>query len=151
MSNGIDVAYQLEQTVVWRNSDDFFPKKTSAWQQLHVHTNAINNLWTGTFALPDWDMFQSHHRWADFHAAARALSGGPIYVCDKPGRQKFQILRRLASDNGRVWRCSGPALPAPESIFSDCRKEPALLKIHNRSANIGLIGLFAATWYQGDS
>ncbi len=87
-------------------------------------------------------MFQSHHRWADFHAAARALSGGPIYVCDKPGRQNFKILRRLAATDGRVYRCSRPAQPAPESIFADCRKEPVLLKIHNRSANIGLIGLF---------
>jgi raffinose synthase len=142
MSNGLDVAYHLKQTLVWRNSDDFFPKKSSSAQQTHVHTNALNNLWTGTFALPDWDMFQSHHRWADFHAAARALSGGPIYVCDKPGRQNFQILHRLASVGGRVWRCDRPALPAPESIFADCRKEPVLLKIHNRSANIGLIGFF---------
>jgi raffinose synthase len=142
MSNGLDVAYQLEQTLVWRNSDDFFPKKSSVWQQIHVHANALNNLWTSTFALPDWDMFQSHHRWADFHAAARALSGGPIYVCDKPGRQNFSILRRLASDDGRVWRCDRPALPAPESIFADCRTEPVLLKIHNRSGDIGLIGLF---------
>ena len=142
MSNGLDVAYHLKQTLVWRNSDDFFPKRTASWQQTHIHTNAINNLWTGTFALPDWDMFQSHHRWADFHAAARALSGGPIYVCDKPGRQNFKILRRLASTDGRVYRCSRPAQPAPESIFADCRKEAVLLKIHNRSANIGLIGLF---------
>ena len=142
MSNGLDVAYHLKQTLVWRNSDDFFPRRTSSWQQTHVHTNAINNLWTGTFALPDWDMFQSHHRWADFHAAARALSGGPIYVCDKPGRQNFQILRRLASSNGRVWRCDRPALPAPESIFADCRKEPVLVKIHNCSGQIGLVGFF---------
>jgi raffinose synthase len=142
MSNGLDVAYQLEQTTVWRNSDDFFPKKSSSAQQAHVHTNAINNLWTGTFALPDWDMFQSHHRWAEFHGAARALSGGPIYVCDKPARQNFAVLRRLASADGRVWRCDRPAQPAPESIFADCRREEVLLKIHNRSAQVGLIGFF---------
>ena len=142
MSNGLDVAYQMDKTVVWRNSDDFFPKRSSSWQQIHVHTNAINNLWTGTFALPDWDMFQSHHRWAEFHAAARALSGGPIYVCDKPSRQKFEILNRLASKDGQVWRCDRPALPAPESIFADCRKESVLLKIHNRSSQVGFIGFF---------
>ena len=142
MSNGLDVAYQLEQTLVWRNSDDFFPRKNSSSQQIHVHTNALNNLWTGAFALPDWDMFQSHNRWAEFHAAARALSGGPIYVCDKPGRQNFRVLRRLASNDGRVWRCDRPALPSPESIFADCRTEPVLLKIHNRSGAIGLIGFF---------
>ena len=142
MSNGLDIAYQLEQTLVWRNSDDFFPKKTSSAQQIHVHTNALNNLWTSAFALPDWDMFQSHHRWAEYHAAARALSGGPIYVCDKPGRQNFRLLRQLASSTGRLWRCDRPALPAPESVFADCRREEVLLKIHNRSGAIGLIGFF---------
>jgi len=142
MSNGLDVAYQMEQTVVWRNSDDFFPKRNAAAQQLHVYTNALNNLWTGTFALPDWDMFQSHHRTAEFHAAARALSGGPVYVCDKPGRQNFRILRKLASSDGRVWRCDRPALPAPESVFADCLTEPVLLKIHNQSGAAGLIGFF---------
>lgn len=142
MSNGLDVAYQLEQTLVWRNSDDFFPRRNSSAQQIHVHTNALNNLWTSTFALPDWDMFQSHNRWAEFHAAARALSGGPIYVCDKPGKQNFRILRRLASNDGRVWRCDRPALPATESIFVNCRTEPILLKIHNRSGTMGLIGFF---------
>jgi raffinose synthase len=142
MSNGLDVAYHLDKTVVWRNSDDFFPKRSSSWQQIHVHTNAINSLWTGTFALPDWDMFQSHHRYAEFHAASRALSGGPVYVCDKPGRQNFEILNRLASEDGQVRRCDRPALPAPESIFADCRKESVLLKIHNRSGNVGYIGFF---------
>jgi len=142
MSNGLDVAYQMEQTVVWRNSDDFFPKRNSSAQQLHVCTNALNNLWTGTFALPDWDMFQSHHRTAEFHAAARALSGGPVYVCDKPGRQNFRVLRKLASSDGRVWRCDRPALPAPESVFANCLTEPVLLKIHNQSGAAGLIGFF---------
>lgn len=29
---------------------------------------------------PDWDMFQSLHPAAEYHASARAISGGPIYV-----------------------------------------------------------------------
>jgi len=33
----------------------------------------------------DWDMFSSRHVAADIHAAARAVSGGPVYVSDAPG------------------------------------------------------------------
>ncbi|CAG8801818.1 27689_t:CDS:2, partial [Racocetra persica] len=28
------------------------------------------------------DMFQSHHRFGEYHAAARAISGGPLYISD---------------------------------------------------------------------
>jgi raffinose synthase len=149
MSNGLDVAYQLARSVVWRNSDDYFPKKGSSAQQEHVWANALNNLWTGQFALPDWDMFQSHGPDAEFHAAARALSGGPVYVCDKPGLQNFAILHRLADDAGNVRRCDRPALPAPECVFADCRTEPVLLKIHNRAGRAGLLGFFHCSERRG--
>jgi raffinose synthase len=142
MCNNLDIAYQMKLTTVWRNSDDFFPKRTTVWQQAHIRNNALNSLWTSTFALPDWDMFQTHRRHGEYHAAARALSGGPIYVCDSPGKQNFAILRQLAAEDGRVWRCDRPAQPTRDSLFADSRKGSALLKIHNRSGAIGLLGIF---------
>ncbi|MDR0534156.1 MAG: alpha-galactosidase [Verrucomicrobiales bacterium] len=142
MSNTLDVAYNMNRTLVWRNTDDFIPKLKSGGQQEHIRANAINNLLTGTFALPDWDMFQSHHRYAEFHAAARALSGGPVYISDRTGHENFEVIRKVASADGRVWRCDRPALPCADTIFVDSRKSAALLKIHNRAGNIGLLGLF---------
>ena len=41
-------------------------------------------MWFGEFIQPDWDMFQSGHRMGALHAAGRAVSGGPVYVSDKP-------------------------------------------------------------------
>ena len=38
---------------------------------------------------PDWDMFQSLHPAAEYHASARAISGGPIYV--RSESQKVQL------------------------------------------------------------
>lgn len=75
-----------------RNSDDFFPGKketkssvsgllTAARAEIHdshpwhIFCNAHNSLLTQHLnVLPDWDMFQTDHPWAGFHAAARCLS-----------------------------------------------------------------------------
>lgn len=142
MSNSLDVAYNMDLTTVWRNTDDFIPGLPSGWQQEHIRANAINNLLTATFSLPDWDMFQSHHRYAEFHAASRALSGGPVYISDKLGSENFAVIRKVAAHDGRVYRCDRPCLPCVDSIFTDSRKERALLKIHNKSGHIGLLGFF---------
>src|SRR5699024_3505069 len=66
-----------------RNSDDFFPE-VPASHQWHVFCNAHNALLTRFLnVLPDWDMFQTSHPYASFHAAARCVSGGPIYITDE--------------------------------------------------------------------
>jgi hypothetical protein len=82
---------------VLRNSDDFFPSidASHAW---HVFTNAHNALLTGRLhALPDWDMFQTKHVWARYHAAARCLSGGPVYITDAPGEHDADVLREVVA------------------------------------------------------
>ena len=41
---------------------------------------AYNSLFLGEFMQPDWDMFQSRHPAAAYHAAARAVGGCAVYV-----------------------------------------------------------------------
>ena len=97
--------------VAFRNSDDFYPKKPESHLR-HVRYNAASSLWTGGFApLPDWDMFHSRHDFAAYHAAARAVSGGPIYVSDAVGDFDVELLRRLVDGDGRALRFDGPAMP----------------------------------------
>ena len=67
-----------------RASDDFYPLDISA-QTVHIVSCAYNSVMLSEIANPDWDMFHSQHEFADMHAAARAISGGPIYVSDAPG------------------------------------------------------------------
>ncbi len=151
MCNSSDVAYHMLGTSLWRNSDDFFPKQPES-HQFHIQTNVLNNLWSSAFALPDWDMFQSHHEHGAFHAAARAISGGPVYVSDRPGEQNPDVLRRLCDDHGMLYRCPRPALPAPDCITTNCLVENRILKIVNvcgpHEAH-GVIGLFHCR--QGDA
>lgn len=139
---GNEVAYALSETNTWRNSADCQPKQPLAAQQLHLLHNAFNAVWTSNFAWPDWDAFQTHGTAAELHAAARALSGGPVYVSDIPGQQNFRLLQRLALPDGTVPRFDQPGLPTPSSLFAPCHTQPVPLKLFNRRGPIAVVGLF---------
>ncbi|KAK8851880.1 raffinose synthase Sip1 [Apiospora arundinis] len=90
-----------------RNSDDFFPAipKSHPW---HIWTNAHNALFTQHLnVLPDWDMFQTVHDYSGFHAAARCLSGGPIYITDTPGEHDMDLIGQM----------TGPTIRGKTVIF----------------------------------
>lgn len=81
--------------VVCRNSDDFFPNVASS-HPWHVWANAHNSLLTQHLnILPDWDMFQTVHDYSGFHAAARCVSGGPIYITDVPGAHDIGLIKQM--------------------------------------------------------
>jgi raffinose synthase len=101
-------------------------------------------LWFGEFMQPDWDMFQSAHAWGAFHAAARALSGGPVYVSDKPGEHDFALLRKLVCSDGSVPRCDEPGRPTLDVLLCDPTREDVAFKIYNRSGPAGVVGAFNA-------
>jgi len=87
--------------IMLRNSDDFFPDvpTSHAW---HVFVNAHNALFVQHLnVLPDWDMFQSSHPYSGFHAAARCLSGGPIYITDTPGEHDVNLIQQMTALNPR--------------------------------------------------
>jgi raffinose synthase len=143
MSNHTECVYGSEHAAVMRTSDDFFPNKPES-HGLHLHTNAQASLWFGEFMQPDWDMFQSAHPRGAFHAAARALSGGPVYVSDKIEQHDFQLLQKLVLSDGSVLRADLPARPSPESIFADPTREPVPLKVFNLNRDCGVLGIFNA-------
>jgi hypothetical protein len=53
----------------------------------------------------------AHLQAARMHAAARAVSGGAIYVSDKPGQHDFELLRELVLPDGSVLRGKLPGRP----------------------------------------
>jgi hypothetical protein len=78
-----------------RNSDDFFPDipESHPW---HVFANSCNSLLNQHLnVVPDWDMFQTVHGYSGFHAAARAVSGGPVYITDVPGQHDADLIGQL--------------------------------------------------------
>lgn len=88
---------QIRPALVVRNSDDYFPNVPSS-HRWHVWANAHNSIFTQYLnVVPDWDMFQTAHEFADFHAAARCLSGGPIYITDIPGQHNIKLLHQFTA------------------------------------------------------
>ncbi|GAP85377.1 putative raffinose synthase Sip1 [Rosellinia necatrix] len=88
-------------TIVVRNSDDYFPDVTES-HPWHIWANAYNALFTQHLnILPDWDMFQTSHTYASYHAAARCISGGPIYITDTPGTYDLDLISQMTALTSR--------------------------------------------------
>ncbi|HYO64204.1 MAG TPA: Sip1-related alpha-galactosidase, partial [Pyrinomonadaceae bacterium] len=103
----------------------------------HVYQNAYNAYWLANFAYPDWDMFQSHDPRAEFHAAARAASGGPVYVTDEHGRERAEVLRPLAFSDGRLLMLDEPGQVTRDTLLRDAALEPVPLKVFGRVTRPG--------------
>lgn len=133
-----------------RVGDDFWctdpsgdPNGTFWLQGCHMVHCAYNSLWMGNFIHPDWDMFQSTHPCAAFHAASRAISGGPIYVSDTVGKHNFDLLKTLVLPDGSILRCEYYALPTRDCLFEDPLHDgKTMLKIWNLNKYTGVLGAF---------
>ncbi|KAI1479328.1 glycoside hydrolase family 36 protein [Daldinia eschscholtzii] len=130
-----------------RNSDDFYPDTPDS-HPWHLFANAHNVLLTQhLYILPDWDMFQTDHEFAGFHAAARCLSGGPIYITDVPEKHNINLIYEMTGPTPRgktvIFRPSvvGKSIDAYTSY-----NEPVMLKIgsyHGRAVTgTPLLGVF---------
>lgn len=97
MSAGNDITYRLKASNMTRTSDDFIPDVPKS-HGVHIFKNAVNSLFTRDITYADWDMFMTKHEFGAYHAAARAISGGPVYVTDK--EQKIVSGEFVLGDKG---------------------------------------------------
>ncbi|HEX8355367.1 MAG TPA: Sip1-related alpha-galactosidase, partial [Pyrinomonadaceae bacterium] len=82
---------------------------------------------------------------AEFHAAARAASGGPVYVTDEFGRERAEVLRPLAFSDGRLPMLDEPGQVTRDTLLRDAALEPVPLKVFGRVTRPGLwAGVVAA-------
>ncbi|KAL4589817.1 hypothetical protein LXL04_002727 [Taraxacum kok-saghyz] len=149
MSHNTDSLYSSQQTAVVRASDDFYPRDPVS-HTIHIAAVAYNSVFLGEFMQPDWDMFHSLHPAAEYHASARAISGGPIYVSDAPGKHDFDLLKKIVLPDGSVLRARLPGRPTKDCLFVDpARDGVSLLKIWNMNKYTGVIGVYncqGAAW-----
>jgi raffinose synthase len=144
MEMSLENAFNWRVSNIARNSDDYLPDTPQNVKE-HTYYNAYNAYWTSNFAYPDWDMFQSHDAHAEYHAVARAISGGPIYFTDKPGRERPEILRPLALSDGRVLMLDEPGQVTRDVLMTDVALEPVALKVFGHVTRPGLsAGMVAA-------
>uniref|UniRef100_A0A1J3GSI4 galactinol--sucrose galactosyltransferase n=1 Tax=Noccaea caerulescens TaxID=107243 RepID=A0A1J3GSI4_NOCCA len=149
MSHNTDALYCSKQAAVIRASDDFYPRDPVS-HTIHIASVAYNSVFLGEFMQPDWDMFHSVHPAAEYHASARAISGGPIYVSDAPGKHNFELLRKLVLPDGSILRARLPGRPTRDCLFADpARDGVSLLKIWNMNKYTGVLGVYncqGAAW-----
>jgi raffinose synthase len=137
MSHGSETWYLPSASNLNRGSNDFWPNDPATHGQ-HLWTNAAVGLWFGAFQQIDWDMFHSQHAMGWFHAAARAVSGGPVYVSDKPGAHDPAVLRAVAMSGGRVPRALDAGRPGRSSLYGGT----PLLTVVNRNRHGDVVGVF---------
>ncbi|KAK3309920.1 glycoside hydrolase family 36 protein [Chaetomium strumarium] len=123
---------------VLRNSDDYFPGEPDA-QPWHIWANAHVALLTQHLnVLPDWDMFQTVHDYAAFHAVARCVSGGPVCITDVPGKHDVGLIDQMTgvTPRGKTVVLRPGVLGRTLDAYNGYR-DPALLKVgayHGRAA-----------------
>ncbi|KAF5455411.1 hypothetical protein F2P56_024988 [Juglans regia] len=139
-----------DQISMGRVGDDFWfqdpngdPMGVYWLQGVHMIHCAYNSMWMGQIIQPDWDMFQSDHLCAKFHAGSRAICGGPVYVSDSVGGHDFDLIKKLVYPDGTIPRCQYFALPTRDCIFKNpLFDQKTILKIWNFNKYGGVIGAF---------
>lgn len=132
MSAGNDITYRLKASNMTRTSDDFYPEIPESHGE-HIYKNAVNSLFTRDITLCDWDMFMTKHEFGAFHAAARAVSGGPVYVTDKIGEHDFNVISALRMSDGTVPMCTETAVPTVDCLMQNPKTSGKPYKIMNRN------------------
>jgi Raffinose synthase or seed imbibition protein Sip1 len=149
MCYGTENLLNYYETSMARASDDFYPKDMAA-QTVHLVSCAYNTVMLGEIATTDWDMFHSRHPFAAMHAAARAISGGPVYVSDSPGNHDPELLGRLVLPDGGILRAQVPARPTVDCLFSDVQQDGIsamkLWSLNKVGAVAGVFNVQGSSW-----
>ncbi len=124
-----------------RCSGDFMPED-AAWFRTHITQCAYNGLIQGQFYHCDWDMWWTDDEQAEKNSVLRAVSGGPIYVSDKIGRSRREVLMPLVLEDGRILRCDRVGVPTADCLTTDARENGRAFKIQNICGNSGVVAVF---------
>ncbi|KAJ2824543.1 hypothetical protein GGI24_003379, partial [Coemansia furcata] len=117
-----------QQREILRNSDDYYPDEPEShgW---HIYCNMANALWSRQLYsrfVADWDMFQPGKQESHIHAAARTLSGGPLYIT---GSSTDYSRQDLASVIGHMNHTLPPSQPliSDSCLFADMTATAGIL------------------------
>ena len=141
MGMASECMFNRPDSAVSRCSDDFCPESRD-WFAKNILQCSYNSLLQGQFYYNDWDMWWTDDEQAFKNSICRAISGGPIYVSDKIGRTKADILRPLSLKDGRILRPDLCASPTPDCITENPTASGKIFKIQNAVGNAGVVAVF---------
>jgi len=116
MNENVETIYQWEKTNLGRSSVDYNPL-TYTNPRSNCVLNVFNSLWYTQVSWPDYDMWMTHDKHVEYYAVEHAVSGGPVYSSDKPGREKFEYLWPMIFSDGKVIRADEPAMPLKKYLL----------------------------------
>ncbi len=113
-----------------RSSDDFTPTVPGSFRE-HALQNCYNSVYHGCFYWGDWDMVWSVHEDEKQNILLRAVSGGPFYLSDGPGRTAPGAILPVITEEGRVLRCQDVGRPTLDCLTEGGALTQKPLKIYN--------------------
>ncbi len=132
--------FHRTDSAVCRCSDDFKPESRE-WFAGNILQSAYNGLLQGQYHINDWDMWWTDDDQALKNSLCRAISGGPIYVSDKLGRTRPEVLAPLCLKDGRILRPDRSATPTEDCILHDPTKTEAVFKLQNCFGENGVLAV----------
>lgn len=141
MGMGSEDMWNRAVSPISRCSNDFLPENR-AWFISHILQCAYNSFVQGQLYYCDWDMWWTDDGQAVKNSVLRAVSGGPVYVSDKLGRSRAEILAPLALEDGRLLRCDRPGMPARGCLAEDPETSGRVFKLQNTCGGAGVAAVF---------
>ena len=133
--------FNRQNSAISRCSDDFMPENR-AWFSKNILQCSYNGLLQGQYYINDWDMWWTDDEQAVKNSVCRSISGGPVYVSDKIGRTRAEVLAPVCFDDGRISVCDFSAKPTADCLVENPTTNGKILKIFNRMGETGVIAAY---------
>lgn len=124
-----------------RCSDDFMPENRE-WFAKNILQCSYNGLLQGQYYVNDWDMWWTDDEQATKNSLCRAISGGPVYVSDKLGRTRAEVIKPLCYRDGRIPRCDISATPTADCLLGNPTTKESPFKIRNLVGKNGVVAMY---------
>ena len=138
-------AYQyFGKTAIARAVEDYFPIEEDGIgynmergnAAAHLIMALYNNLYFSQMVYTDFDMFQSHNPDGAYHAIARAVNNGPIYLTDIPELTKKDVITPLSYSDGKLIRPQSALMLTEDCLFQHQKPMPIKAFSNNKSSSI---------------
>lgn len=141
MSMNVDSIYHWDRTNIARASRDYYP---NAWHNPRTHQvdAVMNAMWLENLAWPDYDMWETYNWHSAYNAVARAISGGPVYITDKEGKEKWEMVWPLVYGDGEAIRLDEPGRPCRKSLFVDPYSSGVPFMAFSRAGAAGVVAVW---------
>lgn len=146
--------FNLSNSSVARCSDDYWVHDLGKAQH-NLHNSFASMPLLGTVVWGDHDMFHSSDTISNkMMAISKAISGGPIYLSDRPAHFDKEVVAPLSFSDGKLLRPLAPAVPTEESLFTNPQMQKSayitFAPLKNKSVAVAAYNLYSELYFDND-